>query len=309
MKRFLYSFFVAVIRPGLHLLGFDIVAWHKRIADAEVWREVLKFGDFAKSYVPIRRSQTKKTKIIWQFWWQGVENAPPIVKACMKSVRDHANGWDVVVVDRSNFSKYVNVHEDILKHLQAGVMSIAHFSDYLRARLLAEHGGIWADATVYLTDSIPDEISNSDFFMFKSALWANAENIPDTVLLAKCVHVAGRDVMGGGGDAGSSWFLVSRAGSPILTLTAELIEKYWEVHDSLIDYFLFHKFVSLCVCVNDVCREEYLSSPKKTNIPPHLLQFSLLDDPDDVLLAAIKSVSQIHKLTYKLSECPRFIRL
>lgn len=309
MKKLLYRFFVTVVRPLFHSFGLDLVAWHKELSDVEVWKEVLKFSDCARSFVPDFDLNSKRRNVIWQFWWQGAENAPAIVKACMSSVRKYANGWSVVVLDQSNFSEYVNVPETILRRLRFGKMSLAHFSDYLRVSLLSKYGGIWADATVYFTDVIPREIIDARFFMFKSALWAHDAAIPCETLLARCVHVAGRNGLGGGADAGSNWFLSSVPGSPILTLVAKLLEWYWDDHDVIIDYFLFHKFLALGVCVNRFCREEYCSAPVKTNIFPHVLQFALQDEPNEEQLAAIKDASPIHKLTYKLPASPRFIHL
>lgn len=35
---------------------------------------------------------------IWICWWQGLENAPEIVKACVESIRRNAGGYDVVCI-------------------------------------------------------------------------------------------------------------------------------------------------------------------------------------------------------------------
>lgn len=309
MKKCIYMFFLRFVRPMLHSFGFDFVAWHKEICHADIWKEVLKYSDIAKSFIPDDSSRRDKARIIWQFWWQGLDACPPIVKSCMESVRKHASGFAVIVIDHVNYSNYLDIPQCILERFNAGKMSIAHFSDYVRTCLLAKYGGIWADATVYLTDDIPNEIICSDFFMFKSALWAHDEEIPDITLLEKSTYVAGRKIMGGGADAGSSWFLSARSGSPVFSLTAKLLEAYWNQHEDLIDYYLFHKFLSLCVCLNKSCKAEYCSAPSKTNISPHLLQFSLLDDADEILWNAIRRVSSVHKLTYKLAADPRFISL
>ena len=46
-------------------------------------------------------------------------------------------------------------------------MSKAHFSDLLRCILLSLYGGLWFDASVFLTGDIPSYIFKSDFFMYR----------------------------------------------------------------------------------------------------------------------------------------------
>lgn len=50
-------------------------------------------------------------RIIWTLWWQGEENAPDLVKACIASMRAHANGADVRVLDERNCASYLTLPE------------------------------------------------------------------------------------------------------------------------------------------------------------------------------------------------------
>lgn len=67
------------------------------------------FGDFFESYdydAPLPPSDPALEGKIWMCWWQGEENAPEIVRACIDSVRRNASGHEVVVITDENLSDY-----------------------------------------------------------------------------------------------------------------------------------------------------------------------------------------------------------
>ena len=107
----------------------------------------------------------KAENIIWVCWFQGLENAPFIVKQCIASIKRHAGGRKVVVITEQNLADYVTFPSFILRLREKGKISNAHYSDLLRLELLIKYGGIWIDATCYLTDSI---ISYNGIFMYQT---------------------------------------------------------------------------------------------------------------------------------------------
>lgn len=118
-----------------------------------------RFGDFFESYdydAPLLSSDPSLEGKIWMCWWQGEENAPEIVRACIDSVRRNAGGHEVVVVTEDNLSEYAHIPGWVLDKVRAGVMSRTHLSDLLRLSLLAEHGGLWLDATFFCTGSLDE---------------------------------------------------------------------------------------------------------------------------------------------------------
>lgn len=48
--------------------------------------------------------------------------------------------------------------------------SISHLYRFDTCRIIGHYGGAWMDATILLTDEIPQEILNSDFFVFHNSL-------------------------------------------------------------------------------------------------------------------------------------------
>src|SRR5262245_9420142 len=52
-------------------------------------------------------------KTIWTLWYQGVRDAPPLVRACMDSWRRLNPGWRVVALDRHNLAEWIPLQEVI----------------------------------------------------------------------------------------------------------------------------------------------------------------------------------------------------
>ena len=83
-------------------------------------------------------------KTIWMFWMQGEDNAPELVQQCIRTWRVHNPDWNVVVLDEES----MNAHVDLPPFLRSrSDLSTQTISDILRLKLLAEHGGVWVDAT------------------------------------------------------------------------------------------------------------------------------------------------------------------
>lgn len=49
-------------------------------------------------------------------------------------------------------------------------MSRAHYSDIIRLALLYSYGGIWLDATIYMSGPLPQYITNEEWFMYQRDL-------------------------------------------------------------------------------------------------------------------------------------------
>lgn len=107
-------------------------------------------------------SSCESNNFIWTMWWQGEENAPMLVKRCIRSMRQNSNGANVIVITKDNFKDYVNVPKFILDRVMKEI-TLTHLSDIIRFELINNYGGIWIDSTVYVNDLIPMEIFDFDF--------------------------------------------------------------------------------------------------------------------------------------------------
>lgn len=221
--------------------------------------------------------KSEKPKIIWVCWLQGIENAPPLVQACYKSIKECNPEYEVRLLTSENLQLYTNLPDFIIEKWQKGIITNTHFSDILRNNILLNHGGTWVDATLFFTSHIPSEMENAQLFYFQTLK-------------------PGRD---GKAISFSSWFLSAAPHNPVLELTQKLIFNYWEKQDRLCDYFLFHHFVCMSLEKYNWIAE---SVPKYTNETPHIMLFELGKKYDENKFNLIAAKSFCHKLTYKVSE-------
>lgn len=213
---------------------------------------------------------------LWIFWWQGMENAPAIVRKCYQSVVDNLSGWEITIITEQNYKDYVSFPNHILERFKKGHITLTHFSDLLRLELLIEHGGLWLDATVLCTSGdIPKSILNSDLFVYQ-ALKPGAD---------------GRAIVM------SSWCMYAKTNNKILMATRMLLYKYWEKNVKMDDYFLLHQFFTI-VC--NKYSEEAKQIPPFCNSTPHILLLHLFDEFDEQFWEELKRMTCFHKLSYKL---------
>lgn len=99
-------------------------------------------------------SSEKAENIVWIFWWQGSNNMPPIVNSCYQRAILLNPDKKICLLTKDNIDEYLEINPKIKMMVENKTISITFFSDYLRMGLLAKYGGIWLDATVYLTRSL-----------------------------------------------------------------------------------------------------------------------------------------------------------
>ena len=228
---------------------------------------------------PLDETQEAKEpmRVVWVCWLQGMENAPEIVKRCLESVKRNMPKYEVRVLTAENMYEYVTLPEYIVRKYKKGIITFTHFSDILRTALLVQHGGIWLDATVLLTDELPAQMTDAPiFFLQKSKL----QSMP---------HM------------GSSWLLVAQKGNTVLRRVLELLSAYWERENKLRDYYLFHLFFYLAIAQNTQGREAMKAIPYVPNVDAHTLQYTLFEDYDERVWKQTISRSPIHKLTWKFN--------
>lgn len=173
----------------------------------ECYKEILYEGEQESLY----------KDYIWTIWWQGEENAPEALKMCYNSMRQNASGHKVVVISESNLNTYIELPEYILKKVEEEKISLIHLADIIRMNLLSKYGGMWLDATIFLTDSIPEEIWQYTYYTGKLKKTKMA-----------CVS-EGR---------WNGTFFAGKAGNPFFSFMVEFYNQYWEKHNQVIDYFL-----------------------------------------------------------------------
>lgn len=211
---------------------------------------------------------------IWVYWKQGIETAPEIVKACIKSQQKYEKG-KLIILTEANLEYYVRMPDYIMKLVKNGNMSSAAFSDLVRYSLLEHFGGTWIDSTVFLSAPIPDYVKKSDFFAFRDT-FGLIEN-PAWV---------------------SSWFIHCSKNNDCMRQIRNVMFAYWTKQKYVMEYLLCYIVMTMVLEKNKLLD----AMPYANSDYSHLL-FNALDEPfSDDKYAHISELTQIHKLSYKLQE-------
>lgn len=102
---------------------------------------------------------------IWIYWKQGFSNAPELVKHCLNSVKKHCGNHPVIELSDDNLHEYVTIPDYIMEKA-GGVVTFAQLSDIIRLTLLSSYGGIWMDATIFMSREFDAE-------MYRYRLYSN----------------------------------------------------------------------------------------------------------------------------------------
>lgn len=285
VKRYCYAHVIIYASIVTLLLGFS----HKslEIVRLAINNRILKklrkkYRLFIKSYLENYKHNSEleknKSNKVWVCWFQGIENAPKIIRKCYKNLQENLHGKEIILITDENYMNYVNFPDSIQKKIDQGIIPAAHKSDLIRLELLIKYGGTWIDLTVYCSGkNYPDYIMNSDLFLFQNL---------KPGLDGHCTSV-------------SNWFITACTNNPILLLVRSLLFDYWEKNNKLIDYFIFHDFFQLAI---EAYPEEWSKVIPFNNSVPHILLLRLFENYDEDIWNAVIKMSCFHKLTYKFTK-------
>lgn len=223
-------------------------------------------------------------RIIWQYWAQGYDAVPPVVRECLDSVEEFAGDYTLVRLTDENLQEYLDLPEYVQQ--KRALYSRAHFADLLRLMLLQVYGGVWLDATVMLTAPVPEEYSALDFFVFRRdpherdyQYWRNTYAYYYGWAPGFRVNMLNS-------------IIFSRRGGKTVTDLCSLMLKWWKENDAVPDYFFFQILCDVYGLPAEM--------PLVSDTLPHYLQQSI-NDPSFALMSReeIKARIPIHKLTYK----------
>lgn len=225
---------------------------------------------------PLPDKEARVPKQIWICWLQGLENAPVLVQKCVESVRKQCPDFNVTVLTEETMFEYVTLPVEVVKKYNSGRLPFTQFSDILRVALLSQHGGIWMDATVFMSGEMPREVTEGSLFMFRAG-W-----------LSPSLHV------------GSSWMLASVAHHPVMVNLFEALCEYWRQESFLRDYYLVHDLLAVAYRTHEQSKQLIDAMPYVNNLDPHTLMYRAAQQPfSEALKQDIFSRSHIHKLSYK----------
>lgn len=216
---------------------------------------------------------------IWVCWWQGMEQAPYIVKKCIDSIKKHSGHRNVVIITQDNYSDYVQIPDYIIEKLNKGIISVTHFSDILRMNLLSVHGGLWMDATCFMVADLDEELSKG-FFTIKLPY-----NKDET-----CVSLGKWCVFCIGGTKHNILFDYMK----------DFYNEYWQNNDKVIDYYLMDYAISIFY-ENVEAAKNMIDDIPENNINIHKLKELLNNEYDEDKYNELLKTNKIHKLAHEKS--------
>ncbi|MFV0430385.1 MAG: capsular polysaccharide synthesis protein [Arachnia sp.] len=233
------------------------------------------FASQAARYGPRRYAQRPvPTDRVFTYWDAPLETAPPLVRACLAQARRCYPS--LRVLDGAGARELIGIPPRIAALLEHD--RPAHFSDYVRTRVLAEHGGIWLDATIWLGRPITDELK---------------EDLRAGTIFPRWT----RNHIG-------NWFIASHPGTPLLTLQRLGLDAWWNAHDDLPDYFLYHRIFDVIQELVPEARGQWRATPTLSATKAHLLQLQMMQPWHKRRFERIMKIGPLQKLSYKYDEVP-----
>lgn len=214
---------------------------------------------------------------IWVLWWQGEDAAPALVRRCISSIRRCAAGRRVVVLDRDTLFDHVSLSAGVRSGIDAGKVALVDVSEVARINLLARHGGLWLDATVFCSAEIPEECFDRSFWSYRHAM-------PDPSFVSR-----GR---------WTSFALGSWPGHPLTMFLDDLFAAYHRRSLHEIDYFFIDYAFDLAHRHLPAARRAIDALPTSSPAPYDL--FAELGQPfDPESWERCSRDTWLHKLSYK----------
>ena len=272
------------------VVGGHIVNWpwlpaaERRRRRGEVTsRAVLRY---LSRYIPVIESvadadeqpqtQEDDSQYVFTIWLQGEQQAPPIVRACLRSMRCHF-GRRAVVLDATTLFDWIELPAHVVDKWRSGKIRPAHFADICRVELLYRYGGVWIDSTAFVTAPVPQQIMDREFF----------------------IYMAGEHLHGSYAFVQNCFFR-ARRGCHILRVWRRAILQYWMEENSPADYFVHQLLFRLSVEHNAAAADIFARMPRMVQDPTHALWPAYRNEPyDEELFRRVTAGAFFQKTEYR----------
>lgn len=265
----------------------------KKVADA--WNPVIDayFEGKIEKYTFKPKKELDGKKIIWQYWHNGTDeqSIPELIKICFDSVDKYKSDYDVIRLSDKNVAEYIDIPDFVLeKRKNNPKFKIPFFSDLVRLILLKTYGGVWLDATIFLTDTLPQQYAGLEYFLFQRS---------DEEL-----H---KDYWVKIGTGYYSWLpdfkvnslnsvIFGKQSSEVLGSLLDIMLYFWKKSETFSYYFTFQ------VMYNEIITRKlpHLQCPIVNDCIPHILQAKILKDYPFASFEEIVQMAFIHKLSHHI---------
>lgn len=260
---------------------------------ASYWDGVLKKyanGDFDKYSMQPKKNIENSEKIIWQYWGQGFskKDVPEVVQMCFDSVDKYKGDYNIIRLCDDNLKEYIDLPQYVYEKYNNGTFGKAHFSDLVRLALLSSYGGVWLDATIFLTDSLENLWAGNEWFMYQrdwkqedKKLWRRTYAYYFSWHREFKVRLLNS-------------VIYSKKDARVIIDFFQLLLYYWKTENNAKDYFFFQ-----------ILFTQYMDKYSDRNCPivsdclPNLLQMYITGSYRKYSITEILKMISIHKLSYK----------
>lgn len=257
------------------------------------WQSVIKAYDEGRipEYEIGAKQDLDTDKIIWQYWGQGFqdENLPQIVSICKDSVDRNRGEYKVIRLDDASICDYLDLPNIVWEKLQNfPEFNRTFFSDLLRVALLKVYGGVWLDATIYLSGPLTEHLDQQAYFVYQRDPEEKYKRYWEgTYAYYWSWHPDFKVKM-------LSSIMFARKENEMFVVLLTLLLHYWYTEERIIDYFFFQILYEELVTGNLA----HLKCPITSDVIPHQLQSKLSGGCEFVAYKDIFERGTVHKMSY-----------
>lgn len=210
---------------------------------------------------------------IWMLWQQGWECAPPLVQACAQSWKQLNPGWELHLVDEAQLGDLAPAYNSVI----APKASRTAKANIARLSLLQEHGGVWADSTLFCQQPLDDwlpKVMGAGFFMFNEPRPYRYSDI---------------------------WFLASAPHTQLISAWLEMVTQYWQHFKRPHHYYWMEYLFELLAARNPEIAATWQQVPKLSALGPLVAQGLPFDPsvPREIFTLIEQGIIPVHKLSHK----------
>jgi hypothetical protein len=194
------------------------------------------------------RAILNQNKLIYIYWGQGFENAPPLVNFCLSSWKKNNPDWQLIELNNENIGQYIDLNALPKNAFDLKNVDLTAFSDVLRISLLKKTGGLWVDATTFCTKPLNEwfpKYRTQGFFAFSNPG-------PDRLI--------------------SSWFLFANKNNYLIEQMYQEVMNYWSVNKINTEYFWLHYLFNKLYRSNEKFKSKWDNCQKISADLPHFIQ-------------------------------------
>lgn len=217
----------------------------------------------------------QSSSIVWVMWWQGIETAPEVVRACYKQL--NVKFSSVTLIDKNNVHELVDFDATIWSKFENGTIELTFLSDYIRFKVLERFGGLWVDATVFLGNFDQNLLKTYPLYTPKGIDYARGKYVP-----------RGR---------WRGYFLQIPQHAVVARFVIDSFERYWRHNDKLLNFFLIDYVLNIAYDENIGGFHDLVDSLPDDGGPVFELDKVLIRGDMDLIRRAI--LVPVSKLSWK----------